>query len=205
MPQETLQGHFGQWLSVLFFVLLYGSVLFFVPFYKKVGRKPTTAYLAFVVAFAIEMHGIPLSMYLLSAILGHSLPEGVLWGHTLSQYISYWGMYINILLSLSAVIIIVCGWRKIYKNYWSKEKGDGQLVTDGIYKYIRHPQYTGFFLLTLGMTLEWASLPLLVLLPVIFYMYIRLAKREEADMIHEFGDAYKKYMKKTKRFIPFVI
>lgn len=203
--QETLQSHFGQWFGVIFFIAVYASVLFFVPFYKKVDRKPTTAYLAFVVAFAIEMHGIPLSMYLISAIIGHTLPEGILWGHTLSSYIGYWGMYINISLFITAFIIIFLGWKSIYKNYWSMEKGTGKLVTTGIYRHIRHPQYTGFFLMTLGMTLEWATLPLLIMLPVVFYMYIRLAKREESDMIQEFGDEYIKYMKNSKRFIPFIV
>jgi hypothetical protein len=55
---DILQGHFHQWGAVLFFVLLYGAALFFVPFYKKMDRKPATAYLAFALAFAIEMHGI---------------------------------------------------------------------------------------------------------------------------------------------------
>jgi protein-S-isoprenylcysteine O-methyltransferase Ste14 len=205
MFTDSVQNHLNQWGAVIFFILLYASVLFLAPFYKKVDKKPSTAYLAFVIAFAVEMHGIPFSMYLISAVIGKTLPDGILWGHTLNQYIGFWGMYINIALSVVAVILIAIGWRQIHKHYWSKEKGQGELVTKGIYKYIRHPQYTGFFLLTLGMTIEWASLALLLMLPVVFIMYCRLAKKEEADMIAEFGDAYRDYMKATKRFIPFII
>jgi protein-S-isoprenylcysteine O-methyltransferase Ste14 len=40
--------------------------------------------------------------------------------------------------------------------------------------------------------------------PVIFVIYYRLAKKEEQDMINEFGDEHRNYMKKTKRFIPFI-
>lgn len=65
---ETLQGHFHQWWAVLFFIAVYSVALFFVPFYKKMDRKPATAYVAFVLAFAIEMHGIPMSMYLISLL-----------------------------------------------------------------------------------------------------------------------------------------
>ncbi len=205
MFTDPVQNHLNQWGSVIFFIVLYASVLFLAPFYRKVDKKPATAYLAFVTAFAVEMHGIPFSMYLISAVIGKALPDGILWGHTLNQYIGFWGMYINIVLSVTGVIIIASGWRLIHKHYWSKEKGQGCLVTEGVYKYIRHPQYTGFFLLTLGMTIEWASLALLLMLPVVFVMYCRLAKKEEADMIAEFGDAYRDYMKNTKRFIPFVI
>jgi protein-S-isoprenylcysteine O-methyltransferase Ste14 len=78
-------------------------------------------------------------------------------------------------------------------------------VKTGVYRYIRHPQYTGFMLLTVGMILEWATLPTLIMWPFIAWLYYRLAKREEMDMIKEFGEEYVMYMNKTKRFIPFVI
>ncbi len=97
------------------------------------------------------MHGIPFSMYLVSWLFGYTLPEGVFWGHTLQNYIGIWGMYINIILF--AIGFLLVG-ENIYKNYWSKDKGKGQLVTSGIYAYIRHPQYTGLFLITLGMMCE---------------------------------------------------
>jgi len=41
--------------------------------------------------------------------------------------------------------------------------------------------------------------------PVMVFMYARLAKREEKDMMQEFGEDYNRYMAKTKMFIPFVV
>lgn len=202
---ETLQSHFHNLFGVIFFVVIYGLVLLFVPFYKKMDNKPRGVYLAFVIAFAIEMHGIPFSMYLITWVIGHSLPEGVLWGHTFFNSIGYLGMYINIGCAIVALLLILNGWYNIYKKYWSKDKGKGTLVTSGVYKYIRHPQYTGLLLLSLGMIIEWATLPMLLLFPVMVYMYLRLAKREEQDMLKEFGEEYEEYMKRTKRFIPFVV
>jgi protein-S-isoprenylcysteine O-methyltransferase Ste14 len=168
-------------------------------------KKPAGTYLAFVAAFAIEMHGIPFSMYLISWIVGHNLPEGVLWGHTLFHSIGLLGMYINIACAVAALALILSGWYAIYKKYWSKETGKGTLVTSGIYRYIRHPQYTGLLLMSLGMLIEWATLPMLILYPVMIFLYVRLARREERDMLAEFGDDYRDYMKRTKRFIPFVV
>jgi len=202
---ETLVGHFYQWGAVLFFVVLYGSFLLFVPFYKKMNRKPATAYFAFVLAFAIEMHGIPMSMYAISWIFGKTLPEGVLWGHTLFAQIGYLGMTLNIVCAIIALLIIGNGWYNIYHRYWSKESGKGSVVKTGVYRYIRHPQYTGFMLLTFGMILEWATLPMLLMWPLVVWMYVRLAKREEKDMVEEFGEEYVRYMMRTKRFIPFII
>ena len=201
---DTLQSHFHNWFGVAFFIALYGAVLLFLPFYRKMDKKPRGTYLAFVVAFAIEMHGIPFSMYVISWILGRSLPEGVLWGHTLVSSIGHWGMYVGAALGVLALAMILCGWRSIYKAYWSKDRGAGALVTTGIYRYIRHPQYAGLMLMSLGMILNWATLPTLILFPVMTTMYWRLAKREEADMVAEFGDAYRAYAARTKRFVPFV-
>lgn len=201
---ETLQSHFYQWGAVIFFTVVYGLALLFVPFYKRSNRKPATAYMAFVLAFAVEMHGIPMSMMLISWIIGKNLPEGVLWGHTLFHQVGYLGMYINIAFAVIALIIIANGWYNIYHKYWSKETGKGRVVSTGIYKYIRHPQYAGFMLLTTGMLIEWATLPMLLMWPFMAVMYYRLAKREERDMIAEFGEEYTMYMRGTKRFIPFV-
>ncbi|KUO60305.1 MAG: isoprenylcysteine carboxyl methyltransferase [Gracilibacter sp. BRH_c7a] len=202
---ETLGSHFHNWFGVLFFIVLYSVVLLFMPFYKKMDKKPAGTYLAFVIAFAIEMHGIPFSMYVISWVIGKNLPEGILWGHTLVSSIGFWGMYINIMCAVIALFLILNGWYNIYKKYWSKETGTGSLVKTGVYRYIRHPQYSGLLLLSFGMMAEWVTLPLLILYPVIVFMYVRLAKREEKDMLVEFGDEYREYMKETKMFIPFVV
>lgn len=202
---EDIQSHFHQWGSVIFFVLVYALALLFIPFYKKMDKKPATAYMAFVLAFVIEMHGIPLSMLAISTFIGKDLPYGVMWGHTLFDLIGYTGMYISIILSLIALALISNGWYHIYHKYWSADEGKGRVVKTGVYRYIRHPQYTGFLLLTVGMLFNWATLPTLIAWPIMVWMYVRLAKREEKDMINEFGEEYIMYMNKTKMFIPFVV
>ncbi len=173
-----------------------------LPFYKKSQRKPSSVYIAFVLALALEMFGVPLTMYILTWLIGSRLPEGVLWGHTLILEIGLAGTYIMYILALIGAVLIIWGWRDIYKHYWSKEEGRGELVTKGIYAYIRHPQYTGFLLITLGMMFEWLTLPLLIMYPILVVVYYRLAKREEAGMEAEFGDAYRQYRDKTSMFIP---
>lgn len=202
---ETLESHFGNWFGVLFFLILYSAVLLFLPFYRKMDKKPQGTYLAFVIAFAVEMHGIPFSMWVISWVIGKELPNGVLWGHTLSGFVGHLGLYINYVCAAIGLSLILSGWYTIYKNYWSKETGKGSLVRSGIYKYIRHPQYTGLLLISLGMIADWATLPMLLLFPVMVYMYVRLARREERDMLDEFGSQYREYMKNTKMFIPFTV
>ena len=202
MMQDHTSGHFGQWWAVGLWIVLFAVFLAFIPFYKKSQRKPASVYLAFIVALALEMFGVPLSMYFLTALLGHSLPEGVLWGHTLSTWIGDNGMWPAYICYLAGAVLVIWGWRDIYKYYWSKDRTEARLVTQGIYRYIRHPQYTGFLLLTLGMLFEWATLPLLIMWPVLVWLYVRLAKREEADMEAEFGPAYAQYRAHTGMFLP---
>lgn len=199
---DPVTNHLGEWGSMILWIAIFAVFVLFTPFYQKSQRKPTGAYLAFVVALAFEMFGIPLSMYVIAWLFGSTLPDGVLWGHTLNQYIGHWGMYLGTALMFVGVALIVLGWREIYRRYWSKEQGEGQLVINGIYRWIRHPQYTGFMLITLGMLLDWATLPLLVMWPLLTLIYYRLARREEADMEAEFGEAYRDYREQTGMFLP---
>ena len=182
--------------------VLFGLFLFFIPFNRKSQKRPASVYLAFVVALAFEMFGVPLSLYIATWALGTSLPEGILWGHTLQQYVGYWGMYIGFGLNFVGAILIVFGWREIHKHYWSKDEGKGKLVTGGIYAYIRHPQYTGFILITLGMLVHWATIPLLFMWPILVFLYYKLAKREERELVKEFGKKYLEYKSKTRMFMP---
>lgn len=77
------------------------------------------------------------------------------------------------------------------------------LVTDGIYRSIRHPMYLSIWLWGIAQSLllqnwiaGWASLVLF--LP----MYILRVPREEQLMLEQFGDEYRTYMNRTGRVIP---
>lgn len=98
-------------------------------------------------------------------------------------------MYLGAACMLLDLTIVVIGWRSIFRRYWSKEEGRGQLVTTGIYAHVRHPQYTGFQLITLGMLIEWATIPLLVMWPVLLALTRDTGKAgrvlAEAGLDHE--------------------
>lgn len=199
---DPVRDHFGEWWAVAAWIVLFGVFMLFTPFYKKSGVKPNGAFMAFVVALALEMFGVPLSMYALSAVLGRYMPDGILWGHTLNGYVGLLGTNIAVFCYLIGATLIIAGWRQIYRDYWSKDRGEGKLVTKGIYSLIRHPQYTGFALITTGMLAEWATLPTLVMWPILGVIYYRLARREETDMREEFGAAYDEYAEATGMFLP---
>jgi protein-S-isoprenylcysteine O-methyltransferase Ste14 len=199
---DSAVAHFGQWFNVILWTVLGLVFLLFTPFYKKSQRKPSTVYVAFIVAMAFEMFGIPMSMYILAWAFGGMLPDGILWGHTLYSYIGHAGMYVGTLFMLIGVALVVMGWRVVYKRYWSKAEGQGELVTEGIYRFIRHPQYTGFLMITFGMLCDWATLPMLIMWPVMAVLYTKLAKREEKEMETQFGRQYSEYRARTGMFLP---
>lgn len=79
-----------------------------------------------------------------------------------------------------------------------------QLVTTGVFKYIRHPLYSSLFLLSWGVFFKnpfWASV-CLALAATAFLL--ATAKVEEEENILYFGPAYQTYMRETKMFIPFL-
>jgi protein-S-isoprenylcysteine O-methyltransferase Ste14 len=79
------------------------------------------------------------------------------------------------------------------------------LVTAGIYKYIRHPLYCSFLLLTWGSFLFIPSWPACLLAVVVTLNIIVAARVEEKENFQYFGVAYSDYMERTKMFIPFVL
>jgi protein-S-isoprenylcysteine O-methyltransferase Ste14 len=79
-----------------------------------------------------------------------------------------------------------------------------QLVTEGAYRYIRHPLYGSLLLFAWGALAKkpsWLGLLLAVGTSVALFM---AAKVEEAENLARFGREYSDYMKSTKRFVPFL-
>lgn len=81
---------------------------------------------------------------------------------------------------------------------------DHQLVTHGIYRYVRHPVYLGVIIAIIGIPVYTSSLYgfliMLALIPVILNR-IRL---EERLLTEEFGEAYLEYKATTRKLIPFI-
>ena len=78
------------------------------------------------------------------------------------------------------------------------------LVTEGVYRYIRHPLYSSLLLLTWGIffkDLSWAGLALAV---VATFFLAMTARAEEGENIRFFGAVYQDYMRRSKMFIPFL-
>ena len=166
------------------------------------------AFAAFIIALFTEMYGFPLTIYLLSGWLGSKYPQidllshesGHLW-HTLLGLKGdphFDPLHIlSTLLVFGGFWLLASAWRVLYAAQRS-----GTLATTGAYAYVRHPQYAAFILIMLGFLLQWPTLPTLVMFPILVYVYVRLARREEQEALAQFGDVYRHYMQRTPGFIP---
>ena len=54
----------------------------------------------------------------------------------------------------------------------------------------------------LGFLFQWPTLLTLVMFPVLVWMYLRLAQREERDALAQFGDEYARYAARIPGFVP---
>jgi protein-S-isoprenylcysteine O-methyltransferase Ste14 len=79
-----------------------------------------------------------------------------------------------------------------------------QLVTEGVYRYIRHPMYSSLLFLAWGAFLKHISWVSILSTSLATLFLIATAKREEIENIRFFGSDYQGYMKRTRMFIPFL-
>ena len=79
------------------------------------------------------------------------------------------------------------------------------LVTAGAFRFIRHPMYTALICLVWGIFLQQFTWPGLGLALMATALLVVTAFREEKECLAHFGAAYQDYMRRTRRFVPFVL
>ncbi len=89
-----------------------------------------------------------------------------------------------------------------WEIYWHKNY-NGQLVTQGIFKHIRHPHYTSLIIIGFGLAFFFYCTAALIIALISIPIMIWSIYDEEKLLIKQFGEKYKKYMKKVPyRLIP---
>ncbi|MFL0799453.1 MAG: isoprenylcysteine carboxylmethyltransferase family protein [Agarilytica sp.] len=203
------ESAYGLWTLVILNSAIFIFFAFsFVKPKTKTEWRSLTAFSAFVVALFTEMYGFPLTIYFLSGWLSEKYP-GVDFlshenGHLLHTLLGFEGnAHFDPLHLLSNVVIVLgfillsSAWAVLHKSQQTRS-----LATSGWYARCRHPQYLAFILIMFGFLLQWPTIPTVVMFPILVWVYVRLAKREENIAISEFGDEYRRYMVITPSWIP---
>ena len=116
-----------------------------------------------------------------------------------------WAGWVGAAVFLCTLLLLRGAYAALGANWSPKiDVREGQkLITEGIYRCIRHPIYTGMWLWVIAQPLliqnwiaGWAMG--LLFLP----LYLTRVPREEAMMLEKFGEAYRDYMTRTGRLIP---
>ena len=113
---------------------------------------------------------------------------------------------------ISGIVCFVIGLWLFYRSHadlganWSitlEVRDRHRLITQGIYRRVRHPMYTALLLYGVAHALvipNWVAGPSnLVAFAVLFALRLRA---EERMMLEQFGDEYTAYMARTKRLVP---
>jgi protein-S-isoprenylcysteine O-methyltransferase Ste14 len=113
--------------------------------------------------------------------------------------------WLGVVVLICAVALFFHSHRRLGRS-WSvtlEIRENHGLVTDGIYRFVRHPMYSAYFLWTLSQALllpNWIAGPAgLIGFGTLFAFRVR---REEQMMLDAFGAAYAAYAARTKRIIP---
>lgn len=206
---DTGGSAYGLWTTVLFSILIVLFLIFsFVKPKKKVEWRSMGLFIGFIVALFTEMYGVPLTIYFLTGLLGSRYPVLDPFSHSSSHLIlvflglskSMLAMTVLHLITNGIIFygfyIIYEGWKLIYS---AKES---ELVTTGIYAKVRHPQYIGMWLITVGFLIQWPTIITLGMWPILMIVYYRLSIREEKELAEKFGKRFYEYKKQVPAFFP---
>lgn len=147
--------------------------------------------------FLITMFGlglIPIIFYLLTSRL-----------KSFSFSLSTWVRWLGAVLIFAGNLLFIWSHRALGRNWtpFLEIRKGHTLVTDGPYRFVRHPMYVAIFLIGIGVSFVSANwiVALSYMLPLVI-LYLFRVSEEEKMMIEQFRDKYREYMLNTGRLVP---
>lgn len=155
-------------------------------------------------------HGFPRFLAWV-AILGLFALNAPVWfddRYSATQLMSWVLLQTSIAVLIAGVYLL----RRVGKTDRARDENElfafektSQLVSVGIFRYIRHPMYCSLLLLAWGIFFKQPGLlGLLLALAASLFLWLT-ALRDEEECLTYFGEDYRRYMQRSKRFIPFVL
>lgn len=205
VPFETW---YGNWRGVLVVSAVF--LAFILAFSWPRGRaewRNAGTYSAFLISLFVEMFGLPLTIYLVAPLLdmpplAFGLTESHLWAYALAraQVLPLaWGVYLVMIVSSALITVgmalVAVGWAQVFRARY-------QLLTTGLYRIVRHPQYLGLMLIVIAFNIQWPTILTLAMAPVLIVMYVRQARREDRALATSFGEPFFRYAAQVPAFVP---
>ena len=209
MEHSSAAPAYGLWSLVIINSLVF--IIFAFSFARPQSPRDWrsfSAFSAFLVALFAEMYGYPLTIYLLSGWLSSRFPGVDFLSHDAGHLLEvmfgwktnpHFGPFHILSYAFTGLgfWLLSVSWRVLYAAQRAH-----RLAIAGPYARVRHPQYIGFVLIMFGFLLQWPTLVTLAMFPILVFMYGRLAKTEERDMLTQFGDEYRRYSAAVPAYFP---
>jgi len=113
--------------------------------------------------------------------------------------------YIGFILYLTGSMIVLVARVQLgrFGTAELKTEEDHQLFTQGAYKYIRNPMYSGGLIATIGFCLVFRCIITLIIMFLFTFLIYRMRMVEEEIILKEkFGEQFEEYEKRTKKLVP---
>ena len=152
-----------------------------------------------IAALGTGVYFVEAFLFQLLVISGYGF---VLWSSPLQLPSSIYVQFVGVVLTVAGYVLFVWSVRARgrFSVSWAMPV-DQKLVTWGPYRFVRHPSYSGYFLMFTGFFLVWSGV--LAVFPLFaIYGYYRVSVVEEEFLVKRFGDVYREYQSRTGRFFP---
>ena len=83
----------------------------------------------------------------------------------------------------------------------SKEQ---QLITNGMYKFVRHPAYTGSILSLLGVSIALKNIPAILIVAICSFVCYQIRINVEEAVLQKYFKEYNLYKEKTYKLFPYI-
>ena len=159
--------HWGINTAIAIHSAIFIIFIIFLPFRDRIEWRSKGILSAFILALFAEMFGVPLLIFLLQPLgADYRLWDTIGLGQIKDSAYYFSNMWptraVGVWMTLTGMLLVFFGWTKIHKSHG--------LVTSGIYKYIRHPQYTGIFMIITGWMFRWLNPLTIVMYPILIIM-----------------------------------
>jgi protein-S-isoprenylcysteine O-methyltransferase Ste14 len=184
MKTRKIQTRSTLGLVILFYFLVafeffYMATPFAVFFYS--AYKPALAFL----------DRFPSISWMMGFFLPHLIEE------TRSFALDHLKIAGAVIAGTGLLIFIICATQIYYSKLFRKG-----VVLNGLYRYIRHPQYMAFAICSFGLLILWPRYLVLVMFVTMLFVYYFLARVEEKECAEKYGENYIRYQSSTGMFFP---
>ena len=110
-------------------------------------------------------------------------------------------LIISVFLLIPGVWLAIYGVKKVTLRVAETHRTE-KLVTTGVYSIVRHPQHLGALLAHVGISFLFSAWYSLLFTPLMVVLIYLISRKEEEELIKEFGKEYEDYKKKVPMLIP---